>query len=51
MFQRIFIADLFGFIQIIQRLIEGLHPQFAGTRHQFLDLIHMTFTDQVGHQW
>ncbi|CPS58308.1 Uncharacterised protein [Mycobacteroides abscessus] len=51
MFQCIFIADLFGFIQIIQRLIEGLHAQFTGTLHQILDFMHITFTNQVGNQW
>ena len=48
--QRVFVADLLGVEQVEQRLIEGLHAQFAGTSHDVLDLGELALEDLIGDQ-
>src|SRR4030088_3602311 len=45
--QGILVGNETRFVQLEQRLIEGLHPQARGARHDFLDLGHLAFEDQV----
>src|SRR4026207_2396836 len=45
--QRVLVADLSALVEIEQVLVEGLHAQFLGLLHDFLDLVHLALEDQV----
>src|SRR3984885_8573211 len=48
--QSVFIGDQSRFVQLEQRLIEGLHPKPVGTRHHILDFGDIAFEDQIRDQ-
>jgi hypothetical protein len=48
--QRVFVGDHLAFVEVEQRLVEGLHAELAAALHQLLDLGHLALEDQVGDQ-
>jgi len=48
--QGVLVVDLTAFVEIEQRLVEGLHAQFARALHDLLDLVYLSLEDQVGDQ-
>src|SRR5216684_4684289 len=48
--QRVLVADAAGLVQVEERLVEGLHAQFARLLHDLLDLVDLALEDQVGNQ-
>ncbi len=48
--QGIGVGDLAVLVEIEQRLIKGLHAQFARAPHHVLDFSDLALEDQVGYQ-
>ena len=45
--QCIFIGDLALAIELVKRLIEGLHTRLGGTRHERLELMYFALANQI----
>src|SRR5579883_1474324 len=45
--QRVLVGDEARLVELEERLVEGLHAEPRGARHDVLDLRHLAFEDQV----
>ncbi len=48
--QGVLVGDLALGVELVQRLVEGLHALLGGALHQRLQLVHLALADQVGGQ-